>query len=149
MNTEIKKETVQLQDFPPRLQIIAKHILNSDRIITLNDSIKELKLNKKSIYNGISSSRKKGKDFYEFLNRSFQIMLSRNKYEVGKALVREAVLDSHADRKLFFQLTGDLKEQTVSVTNTLTIGIAVNVPYPNTQEEKGVIDVEPVIPVGE
>lgn len=151
MSSELAKEPhlpSQLQDFPPRLRKIAKFLLNSNRIITLEDAIMELNLNKKSIYNGISDSKKKGNDFYEFLNQSFQNMLSRSKFEVGKALVRGAVSDSHMDRKLFFQLSGDLRESTNVNINVLTIGYNINPLPAGNEREKGEICVQPFIPKG-
>lgn len=153
MSLELRqeRETINsdLKSYPPRLRKVAQYIFNSNRLLTVDDAIKELSLNRKSIYNGISNCKKKGSDFYEFLNQSFHIMLSKSKYEVGQALVREAVSDSHMDRKLFFQLTGDLKETSNINFGTLAIGINVSSIQPQDQDrEKGVIDIEPVIPKG-
>jgi len=58
-----------------------------------------------------------------------------------------AVSDSHADRKLYYQLTGDLKETTSTTNITLAIGINSSPHYDApTASEKGVLDVEPVVP---
>lgn len=123
-------------------------MLESEEIMTVGEAIRNGNFNYGSITTLISRERKKGRDFKRFMNTQLQNLLAGQKIKVAKALINGAVSESHADRKLFFQLTGDLKEQAVSVTNTLTIGIAVNVPYPCPLEEKGVIDVEPVVPEG-
>lgn len=147
INVKESNMSSQIQDFPPRLQKIAKFILNSEQILTVDDAIRELNLNKKSIYNGISNCKKKGNDFYEFLNQSFHIILSRSKFKVGQSLVRGAVSSSHMDRKLYFQLTGDLKASTNINVGTLAIGVNISGLSPGDNDrEKGVIDVEPVIP---
>jgi len=146
-NKEDRIVSSELQSFPPRLRRIAQHIFNSNKLLTVDDAIQELRMNRKSVYNGISLCKRKGNDFYEFLNRSFQLMLSKNKYAVGQALVREAVSSSHQDRKLYFQLTGDLKEDSNITVNNLTIGINIEGSKPvDTRRPKSTIDINPIIP---
>jgi len=151
MKIQIKEDGLvirELQSFPPRLRRIAQHIFNSNKLLTIDDAIRELSVNRKSIYNGISLCKRKGNDFYEFLNRSFQLMLSKNKYAVGQALVRGAVSGAAAHQKLFFQLTGDLKESEKSINvHFLTIGVNQTGTRPaDLSKEKGIIDLDPEIP---
>ena len=147
-NKEDRIVSSELQRFPPRLRRIAQHIFNSNKLLTIDEAISQLKMNRKSVYNGISLSKKKGYDFYEFLNRSFQLMLSKNKYAVGQSLVRGAVSGAAAHQKLFFQLTGDLKESEKSINvHFLTIGVNQTGSRPaDLSKEKGIIDLDPEIP---
>jgi hypothetical protein len=51
------------------------------------------------------------------------------------------------DRKLYFQLTGDLKESTNVSIGTLAIGVNISGLAPGDNDrEKGVIDITPTIP---
>ena len=149
-NKEDRIVSSEIQRFPPRLRRIAQHIFNSNKLLTVDDAIRELSVNRKSVYNGISLCKRKGNDFYEFLNRSFQLMLSKNKYAVGQSLVRRAVSGVAAHQKLFFKLTGDLEENAAAPGITikhLTIGINQLGTRPSDlSKEKGIIDLDPEIP---
>jgi len=53
---------------------------------------------------------KKGIDFNEFVSSKTIELLQKSKYDVYRSLRDRAISGTHADRKLFFQLTGDLVE---------------------------------------
>ncbi len=142
----IAEHVVSLKHFPPKLRKLAKHLLESGPC-TINEACRVLKLNQDSIHVMIWKSKKKGNDFQKFIDERASEILHRNKLGVYSALVEGAV--SHtpqatSDRKLYFQLTGDLKENTVNI-GTLTVGVVIQQPSQDTRE-KGIIDVEPMIP---
>lgn len=138
---------VSLKRFPPKLRKLGKFLLETDEPCTISDACKKTGLNKDSVYVMIDRARKKGNDFQRFINEQASIMLFREKIAVHQSLVAGAVSGSHQHQKLYYQLTGDL-QNTVNTTNiTLAIGIASDPGIAAVSaSEKGVIDVEPVIP---
>lgn len=144
----IQENVISLKGFPPVLKRLGKHILESDKPLSIAQASDDLGLSLQAVYQYIWRSRKKGKDFNKFIQSVSQDYLHANKIGVVRALLDGAVSDSHADRKLYFQLTGDLKENTVN-TGSITLNIGINtapVSSSETVQDKGVIDVEPVIP---
>ena len=136
-----------LNDYPSSLRKLAKFMLDNDDILTVSEAIKKGNFNYSSITTIMSREKKKGKDFKKFMNNQMQTMLNGQKLKVAKALIDGAVSDSHQDRKLYFQLTGDLKEEANITVNNLTIGINISGARPaDTQRPKGTIDVTPIIP---
>ncbi|MDA2918723.1 hypothetical protein MYX76_04405 [Desulfobacterota bacterium AH_259_B03_O07] len=59
----------------------------------------------------IARYRKKGIDFNEFVSSKSIELLRKGKYEVCRSLRNNAISGVSADRKLFFQLSGDYKER--------------------------------------
>lgn len=143
---------ILLKHFPPKLRKLAKHLLESEQPMTVSDACRELKLNRASIGTLIYKSKQKGNDFVEFINEQSKMLLHTNRIGVYKATIRGAVSEtstSHNDRKLFAQLVGDAKDDTkINASITLAIGVNVSSVIPQDDRDKGVIDVEPVIPVG-
>ena len=81
------------------------------------------------------------------MNNQMQLMLNGQKLKVAKALIDGAVSSSHQDRKLYFQLTGDLKDEANITVNNLTIGINIEGSKPaDTRRPKSTIDINPIIP---
>ena len=143
------ENTVNLKRFPPVLRKLGKYLLQSEKPVTMSGACQELGLNVDSVYVIINRCKKKGNDFQEYLNQQSTFLLHHNKVNVLRALVDGAVSDSHMDRKLYFQLTGDLKETTNINVGTLAIGINITGVNPQDNDRAaGVIDVEPVIPKG-
>lgn len=148
-NTEIVLENViSLKKFPPILRDLGKYMLESPTPVTYTKACEDLNLNRDSIYTTINRVKRKGLDFQAFIDQESQSILHRSKMGVFRALVNGAVSDSHNDRKLYFQLTGDLKETTNINVNVLTVGVNVSALPVQDQRDRGVIDVEPFIPKG-
>jgi len=141
---------IDLSCYPPRLRKLATYMTNTKEFISIPEAVKVLGLNEQSIWNAISESRKKGNDFYALVTSQFRIKLLRHKNDVGSSLVERAVSGSFNHQKLYFQLTGDLKESEKTVNiNNLTIGINHSGTRPSDlSDEKGVIDIIPEIPIG-
>jgi hypothetical protein len=138
-----------LNDFPKSLRKLGLFMLENEDILTVTEAIRKGNFNYDSITTMISRERKKGRDFKKFMNGQLQNLLNGQKLKVANALIQGAVSDSHADRKLYFQLTGDLKETTVNNQITLNMGfIPVHSQEQDTGREIGVIDVKPFIPKG-
>lgn len=121
-------------------------MLNNDEIMTISEAIKKGNFNYDSITTIISREKKKGKDFKQFMNYQLQALLINQRLKVAKALVNGAVSNSHMDRKLYFQLMGDLNESTNINVGSLTIGVNISSLPADSGRDKGVIDVEPFIP---
>ena len=142
---------ISLKKFSPLLRKIGKYILENDEPKTIAQAVRDLNLNEMSVWNTITRNRKKGNDFTMFVDQEAKMLLHTNKVAVYRSLLSGAVSStstSHNDRKLFMQVTGDLKE-TVNVGQiTLAIGVNITNVSPQDDRAKGVIDVEPVIPVG-
>lgn len=144
----IPDNAVSLKTFPPILRKLAKHILKNDDKRTLDLIAKDLKLNKNSIYTEIWKARKKGIDFHQFIEDVSLTLLNANLISVDAATLEGAVSGTHNDRKLYYQRIGKLTENTVNTTSiTLNVGInAIPQAAVMQAEEKGIVDVEPVIP---
>ena len=147
--TVMFENSINLKKFPPILRKVGKFMLQSDEPFTLMSACRAVNVNYDSIRTLINRSKRKGNDFQRFIDEQSSIFLHESKVGVYKALVNGAVSDSHMDRKLYFQLTGDLKETTNINVGTLAIGINITGVNPQDNERAaGVIDVEPVIPKG-
>lgn len=143
------ENTISLKGFPPKLRKLAKFLLKNDVPCTISDACRELGLNRESIGVLIWRSKQKGNDFNRFIDEQSKMILHVGKAEVYKALQQGAVSQSstsHNDRKTYLQLTGDLKESANLNIGSLTIGVNINNVQPQDNRDKGVIDVEPVIP---
>jgi len=142
-------QNISLNDFPKSLRKLAEYMLNSDEILTVTEAIKKGDFNYDSITTMISREKKKGRDFKRFMNEQMQILLNGQKLRVTKALISGAVKRSHADRKLYFQLTGDLKESPNINVGTLAIGVNITgLNQGENERDKGTIDITPTIPDG-
>ena len=145
----VLENVISLKKFPPELRKLGKYLLESPKPVTLTQACQELGLSVDSVYVSIHRAKKKGNDFQDFINQEANNILHKNKANVLRALVDGAVSESHNDRKLYFQLTGDLKETTNINVGTLAIGINITGVTPQDQDRTaGTIDVEPVIPKG-
>jgi len=140
-------KTIILSQFPRKLKLLGKFMLQNEDSLTIAEACERLELNKDSIYTMITRCRRKGNDFSKLINDQLQNVLHENKLRIGKSLVKEAVSGSHNHQKLYFQLTGDLKEEANITVNNLTIGINIEGSRPvDTRRPKGTIDVTPIIP---
>jgi len=146
----IQSNVIDLSPYPPKLRKLGKFMLESDKVLTITEACDELDISSNSIYVSINRCKKKGNDFSKLINDQFQNVLRNNRLRVGKRLIEGVVSDSHMDRKLLFELTGDLKRDIdINVNNTLCIGINTQGVRPSDLErEKGVIDTEVIIPKG-
>jgi len=143
-----ENQDLTLNDFPSSLRKLAKFMLNNEDIMTISEAIHKGNFNYSSITTIMSREKKKGKDFKKFMNNQMQLLLNGQKLKVAKALIAGAVSNSHADRKLYFKLTGDLKESEKSINvHYLSIGINQSGVRPSDiSNEKGIIDINPEIP---
>lgn len=143
---------IDLKQFPPVLRKLGKHLLESSDPITVSDACEKLKLNINSIYATISRCKKNGNDFMEFIDQQAKSILHVNKVAVLSSVVEGAVSrssTSHNQQKLYFQLTGDLRESDININiGTLTVGVNVAALPVSDNRDKGIIDIEPFIPKG-
>ena len=146
-DTVALENAISLKQFPPKLRKLGKHLLESDKPMTVSQACRELNINRESIGTMIHRAKQNGNDFKAFVDEQSKMILHVGKIGVYKALQEGAVSDSHQDRKLYFQLTGDLKEEANITVNNLTIGINISGARPvDTLRPKGTIDVTPIIP---
>lgn len=144
---EIPENTISLKDFPPKVRKVIKHILETDSPCTMKAACAAVGVNYESFRTQVTKARKKGHDIRKFIDEQSSMFLHEHKYAVHAALVNGAVSDSHADRKLYFQLTGDLKEQTNIQHNiTLNMGFIPAGSGGQDTRKSGVIDTKPFIP---
>lgn len=143
----IAENAISLKRFPRALQKVAKTMLASDGPMTLKEASLKAGVPYDTTRGTIHRYRKKGIDFQRFIDNEATAMLKQDKIAVHRALLGGAVSGSHQHQKLYYQLTGDLKETTSTTNITLAIGINAT-PHsgPANGSEKGVLDVEPVVP---
>jgi len=108
---ELTKSALKLEDFPPKLRKLANTIIETIKIKTLKEYCELANVNYDSVRATIPRLKKKGIDFNVYMNNQYMKFLIDNKLDVSKSLVDGAISGTHADRKLFFQLTGDLVER--------------------------------------
>ena len=114
---ELSKTTPELRDFPPRIRRVAEIMVNSIEFYSLKKACELANVNYDSAKTMIARYRKKGIDFNEFVSCKTIELLQKSKYDVCRSLRKGAISGTHADRKLYFQLTGDLIERTESTQN--------------------------------
>jgi len=107
---ELTKTTPELEDFPPKLRKLANTIIETIKIKTLKEYCELANVNYDSVRATIPRLKRKGIDFNVYMNNQYMKFLIDNKLDVSKSVVEGAISGTHADRKLFFQLTGDLVE---------------------------------------
>ncbi len=114
---ELPKTTPKLEDFPPKLRKLAQIIIENIQTKTLKEYCELANVNYDSVRATIPRLKKKGIDFNVYMNNQYMKFLIDNKLDVSKSVVEGAISGTHADRKLYFQLTGDLIERTESTQN--------------------------------
>lgn len=138
---------IDLSRFPPNLRKLGKYLLKHGMKGTLKATCEELKLNVNSITSQIYSEKQKGNDFNKFIEEISFTALDTALIDVDRALINGAVSDSHADRKLFYQRTGRLKDNETNVNiNVLSVSAPVNTTPPDVNQDKGIIDAEVLLP---
>jgi len=110
-NKEIAKNEVTIDDFPPKLRKLSVVILENIQTKTLKEFCELANVNYNSVRATIPRLKKKGLDFNEYLNNKYRDFLNSNKLDVSKSVVDGAMSGTSADKKLFFQLTGDYTER--------------------------------------
>jgi len=144
---------ISLKQFPPKLRKLAKKLLESDSPMTVSDACTELKLNIDSIYSMITRCRRNGNDFTQFIQEQSQALLHTNRIGVYRSVINQAVSSistAHNQQKLFSQLVGDVKDD-VRINGQITLAIGINTSAISPQDQdrnKGIIDVEPMVPRG-
>jgi len=108
---EIAKKDIELSDFSPQLRRIAEIMTNSIEFYSLKRACELANVNYDSARTMIARYRKRGIDFNEFVSSKSIELLRKGKYEVCRSLRNNAISGASADRKLFFQLSGDYKER--------------------------------------
>jgi len=126
---EIANKAPKLEDFPPKLRKLANTIIETIKIKTLKEYCELANVNYDSVRATIPRLKRKGIDFNVYMNNQYMKFLIDNKLDVSKSLVDGAISGTHADRKLFFQLTGDLVEHT-RVDHNIQAKIVVFSPSP-------------------
>jgi len=108
---KLSKTTPELEDFPPKLKKLANTILETIKIRTLKEYCELADVNYNSVRATIPRLKKKGLDFNVYMNNQYMKFLIDNKLDVSKSVVEGAIDGTSADKKLYFQLTGDLIER--------------------------------------
>jgi len=108
---ELSKTTPKLEDFPPKLRKLANTIIETIKIKTLKDYCELANVNYDSVRATIPRLKRKGIDFNVYMNNQYMKFLIDNKLDVSKSVVEGAMSGTSADKKLYFQLTGDLVER--------------------------------------
>jgi len=108
---ELPKTTPELEDFPPKLRKLAQTIIETLQIKTLKEYCELANVNYDSVRATIPRCKKKGLDFNVFMNNQYMKFLIDNKLDVSKSVVGGAINGVSADKKLYYQLTGDLVER--------------------------------------
>jgi hypothetical protein len=103
--------SIKLEDFPPRLRRVAEVMTNSVEFTSLKTACELANVNYDSARTMIARYRKRGIDFNEYVSCKSIELLRKGKYDVCKSLRKNAISGASADRKLFFQLTGDLVDK--------------------------------------
>ena len=131
---ELTKSALKLEDFPPKLRKLANTIIETIKIKTLKEYCELANVNYDSVRATIPRLKRKGIDFNVYMNNQYMKFLIDNKLDVSKSLVNGAISGTHADRKLFFQLTGDLVEKQ-QVDHNIKAKIVVFSPSPIMPED--------------
>jgi len=105
------KKELELNDFPPKLRKLAQTIVETLQIKTLKEYCQLANVNYNSVRATIPRYKKKGIDFNVYLNNQYLKFLIDNKLNVSKSVVSGAIGGVSADKKLYYQLTGDLIER--------------------------------------
>ena len=119
----------QLAVYPPKLRKLGRYMIDIGQFITLKEACEAVNVNYDSVRATIPRLKRKGIDFNVYMNNQYMKFLIDNKLDVSKSLVDGAISGTHADRKLFFQLTGDLVEHT-RVDHNIQAKIVVFSPSP-------------------
>lgn len=110
-NKVIAKKDITINDFPPKLRKLANTIIETIQTKTLKEYCELANVNYDSVRATIPRLKKKGIDFNVYMNNQYMNFLIDNKLDVSKSLVEGAMSGVSTDKKLFFQLTGDLVER--------------------------------------
>ncbi len=105
---EIDKKEVKLSDFLPSLRKLANYLIENVDYGTIKDACEALDLNVDATYVAIHKCKKKGLDLMDYVADHWRSGLRKAKPLVRNSLIRRAIAGTAADRKLYFQLTGDL-----------------------------------------
>jgi hypothetical protein len=108
---ELVNSSIKLSDFPPQLRRVAEVMTNSVEFTSLKTACELANVNYDSARTMISRYRKRGIDFTEYVSSKSIELLQKGKYDVCRSLRSNAISGASADRKLFFQLTGDLVDK--------------------------------------
>ena len=108
---EIAKKELDINDFPPKLRKLANTIIETIKIKTLKEYCELANVNYDSVRATIPRLKRKGLDFNVYMNNQYMKFLIDNKLDVSKSVVEGAMSGTSADKKLYFQLTGDLVEK--------------------------------------
>lgn len=139
--------SISLKQFPPKLRKLGKYYLKNEKKLSITAACEELGLNRNSILTEIWRAKKNGNDFQRFIDTVSDTYLDVNLIAVDSSLVEGAVSGSHQHQKLYYERTKRLQENISLNINHLTIGVNIQGVNPqDTGRDKGVIDVEPIIP---
>lgn len=146
-DTVILEDRISLKQFPPQLRKLGKYLMSCTEEVSISDACQELGLNRSAVHTQIWRAKKKGNDFTRFLGEITETYLDMSLYDVDRALVKGAVSDSHADRKLYYQRIGKLTESPQINTNiTLNMGFIPASSGGQDTRKSGVIDTKPFVP---
>ena len=127
---EIVKNEIDITNFPPLLRKLARFMIENTEFDTIQDACEQLGLSSNAVYVAIHKRKKKGIDFMNYVADNWKEGLDKAKPLVRNALVREAITGTAMDRKLYFQLTGDLTNK-LEVDHKITGLFAVISPSNN------------------
>lgn len=142
----VPENAISLKHFPPKLRKLGKYLLKSDKNMTVTEACKEIGIDRGTALTEIWRAKKKGNDFYKFIEDTSDSMLNMELMAVDTALLEGAVSGSHNHQKLYYQRIGKLQDVQANTATFLTIGINISGVSNQDDRDKGVIDVTPFIP---
>jgi hypothetical protein len=103
---------VAVPKFSPKLRKLAKYLIHKTDYTSIKDACINLGLNVNSMYSLISQwNRKSTIDYETYVNEQWIRGLKNSRLVLRNALINRAIDGTAADRKLAFQLSGDLVER--------------------------------------
>lgn len=105
---EAKKLT--LKDFPPLLRKIALVMLESETKMAISDAAKIAQVDADVARQMIYKQRKKGKNFYDLLNKELYEELRNKVHTIDLASYEKGLEGTHKDRELFYKRFGFIQE---------------------------------------
>ena len=99
-----------LKDFPPLLRKVALVMLESETKMTITGACTVAKVNAGSAIQLIHRQRKKGKNFYDLLNKELYEELRNKVHSVDLASYEKGLEGTHKDRELFYKRFGFIQD---------------------------------------
>ena len=145
MNQMIKREEnekkgIKLSDFPRKLRQIALVYRENEKPITLAEACRQAGVQYDTATKYIQRYKKKGRNFWELLNREAYEYLKDSVHAVDKRLKETATIGSHKHMELFYKRLGLLEESKLNAQINISFNHIVCPPV-SIQDTKDVMDI--------